>query len=53
MDSLKAKASALYAQITADIERRQREQEAAERAAEQEARTFESRIRVALSDSAK
>jgi len=53
MDSLKAKASALYAQITADIERPQHEQEAAERAAEQEARTFESRLRVALSDSAK
>ncbi|EPZ9139710.1 hypothetical protein ACXYLT_003075 [Klebsiella aerogenes] len=51
--ALEAKAAAMYAEIVADMERVKREQEAAERAAEQEARTFESRLRVALSDAAK
>lgn len=53
MASLTAQAEEYYAHAVAEEERRQRAEEAAKAAAELEARTFESRLREALSDNAK
>lgn len=53
MASLMAQAEEYYTQAVAEEERRQRAEEAAKAAAELEARTFESRLREALSDNAK
>lgn len=53
MACLTAQAEEYYAQVIAEEERRQRAEEAAKAAAELEARTFESRLREALSDNAK
>lgn len=53
MASLTAQAEEYYAQAVAEEERRQRAEAAAKSAAEREARTFESRLREALSDNAK
>ncbi|ELY3608478.1 MULTISPECIES: hypothetical protein [Enterobacteriaceae] len=51
--SLTAQAEEYYAQAVAEEERRQRADAAAQAAAAAEAQTFASRLRVALSDSAK
>ncbi|MBK2820373.1 hypothetical protein FKK78_12340 [Enterobacter hormaechei] len=53
MASLTAQAEEYFAQALADEERRQRAAEAAKTAADAEAKTFASRLRIALTDTAK
>ncbi|WP_312269151.1 hypothetical protein [Pseudescherichia sp.] len=53
MLSLEAQAKELYIQMVAEEERRKRAAEAAKAAAEAEAKTFASRLRIALTDTAK